>query len=152
MIYDEYSDIHDVVLLIRLLRHLPRFPDGDRCGSMETDTGIDDEGNARTPIIYSPCSLIPPQPISYLSPILQPGAKVAKPFLGGSLSGTLCGGVKGLLSISSGKERENNYSCQQMAFCVHVEKKLMIYHVDDHDGDGDDDEEDMTESGAIYPC
>ena len=50
------------------------------------------------------------------------------------------------------KERENNYSCQQMAFCVHVEKILMIYHVDDHDGDGDDDEEDMTESGAIYPC
>ena len=102
LIYDEYSDIHDVVLLIRLLRHLPRFPDGDRCGSMETDTGIDDEGNARTPIIYSPCSLIPRQPISYLSPILQPGTKVAKPFLGGSLSGTLCGGVKCLLSILSG--------------------------------------------------
>ena len=35
---------------------------------------------------------------------------------------------------------------------VSMLKKLMIYHVDDHDGDGDDDEEDMTESGAIYPC
>ena len=37
-------------------------------------------------------------------------------------------------------------------FVSMLKKKLMIYHVDDHDGDGDDDEEDMTESGAIYPC
>ena len=112
---------------------------------METDTGIDDEGNARTPIIYSPCSLIPPKPISYLSPILQPGAKVAKPFLGGSLSGTLCGGVKCLLSILSGKGEGKQLQ-------LSTDGILMIYHVDDHDGDGDDDEEDMTESGAIYPC
>ena len=88
MVCDEYSDIGDVVVLIIRLRHLPRFPDADWCGRMVTDVGIDDEGNAGGNLF----TLVSDTPSTHFlsqSNVSVSDRKVAKPFLGVSLSGTL---------------------------------------------------------------
>ena len=83
----KYSDKCDVVLLIRL-RHLPRFRDGDRWRRMVTDIGIDDEGNAGGNLFTL---LSDTRSTHFLSQsnVSVSDRKVAKPFLGVSLSGTV---------------------------------------------------------------